>query len=32
MPEALWLSGVSALLALLASWVGFSGFRSGRWA
>ena len=32
MPEALWLSGVSALLALLASWVGFSGFHSKRWA
>lgn len=32
MPEAPWLSAISALLALLASWVGFSGFRSGRWA
>ena len=32
MPEALWLSGVSALLALLASWVGFSGFHGKRWA
>lgn len=25
MPEALWLSGLAAVLALLASWVGFSG-------
>lgn len=25
MPEALWWSGISALLALIASWLGFSG-------
>lgn len=31
MPEATWLSAISAILAFLASWVGFSGFRTERW-
>ena len=29
MPEALWLSALTALLALAASWVGYSGVRPG---
>lgn len=32
MPEGLWLSALSAILALLASWVGFAGFRPKGWA
>lgn len=27
MPEGLWLSAIAALLALIASWIGYSGFR-----
>lgn len=30
MPEALYLSAIVALLALVAAWVGYSGIRSGR--
>ena len=30
-PEALWLSAISAALAFLASWVGFTGFRAEGW-
>lgn len=29
MPESLWLSGISAILAFAAAWVGYSGFRGG---
>jgi hypothetical protein len=29
MPEALYLSAIVALLALVAAWIGYSGFRSG---
>jgi hypothetical protein len=29
MPEALYLSAVTALLALVAAWIGYSGVRSG---
>ena len=29
MPEATWLSGITTMCALLASWIGFSGLRSG---
>ena len=32
MPEALWLSAISAMLALGASWLGFGGFRAERWS
>ena len=30
MPEALYLSAITALLALIATWIGYSGFRSWR--
>lgn len=30
MPEAIWLSSISAVLAFLAAWVGFSGIRTER--
>ena len=30
MPEALWLSSISALLAFVAAWIGFSGIRTER--
>jgi uncharacterized membrane protein len=30
MPEGLYLSAVTAFLALLAAWIGYSGFRAGR--
>lgn len=30
MPQGLWLSAISALLALVAAWVGFSGLHDGR--
>lgn len=30
MPEAIWLSSISAVLAFLAAWVGFSGVQSER--
>ncbi len=29
MPEGLYLSAITALLALVASWIGYSGFRTG---
>lgn len=29
MPMGLWLSAVTVILALIASWIGFAGFRSG---
>jgi uncharacterized membrane protein len=29
MPEGLYLSAITALLALIASWIGYSGFRTG---
>jgi uncharacterized membrane protein len=29
MPEGLYLSAVTAMLALVASWIGYSGFRAG---
>jgi len=29
MPEALYLSAIAALLALIAAWIGYSGFRAG---
>jgi uncharacterized membrane protein len=29
MPEGLYLSAITALLALIASWIGYSGFRAG---
>lgn len=31
MPEALWLSALAAVLALLASWIGFRGFPAEGW-
>ena len=30
MPEAIWLSSISALLAFVAAWIGFSGIRTER--
>lgn len=32
MPLAPWLSGLAALLALAASWIGYRGFHDERWA
>ena len=29
MPESLFLSAVSAILAFVAAWIGYSGFRAG---
>ena len=30
MPEAIWLSSISALLAFVAAWIGFSGIQTER--